>query len=85
MLNSVTTSIGVKYKYIKSFSYFQLFLIYRGITPLFFFAFSLQVLSYHNPKTGKKVTATAKNKEGVKGDTLKINANKTLKYILEIH
>ena len=31
-------------------------------------------VSYHNPKTGKKVTATAKNKEGVKGDTLKINA-----------
>ncbi len=28
----------------------------------------------HNPKTGKKVTATAKNAEGVKGDCLKINA-----------
>lgn len=30
-------------------------------------------VSYHNPKTGKKITATAKNKNCVKGDTLKIN------------
>lgn len=30
-------------------------------------------VSYHNPKTGKKVTATAKNENCVKGDTLKIN------------
>lgn len=30
-------------------------------------------VSYHNPKTGKKITATAKNEKGVKGDTLKIN------------
>lgn len=30
-------------------------------------------VSYHNPKTGKKVTATAKNQNCVKGDTLKIN------------
>lgn len=30
-------------------------------------------VSYHNPKTGKKITATAKNEKCVKGDTLKIN------------
>ena len=30
-------------------------------------------VSYHNPKTGKKITATAKNENCVKGDTLKIN------------
>lgn len=30
-------------------------------------------VSYHNPKTGKKVTATAKNENCVKGDILKIN------------
>lgn len=30
-------------------------------------------VSYHNPKTGKKVTATAKNQNCVKGDTLKLN------------
>ena len=30
-------------------------------------------VSYHNPKTGKKITATAKNEMCVKGDTLKIN------------
>lgn len=30
-------------------------------------------VNYHNPKTGKKVTATAKNENCVKGDTLKIN------------
>ena len=29
-------------------------------------------VSYHNPKTGKKITATAKNENCVKGDTLKI-------------
>jgi len=29
-------------------------------------------VSYHNPKTGKKITATAKNEKCVKGDTLKI-------------
>ena len=31
------------------------------------------VVSYNNPKTGKKVTATAKNTNVTKGDTLKIN------------
>ena len=30
-------------------------------------------VSYHNPKTGKKITATAKNEKCVNGDTLKIN------------
>ena len=30
-------------------------------------------VSYHNPKTGKNITATAKNTNVVKGDTLKIN------------
>ena len=29
-------------------------------------------VTYHNPKTGKKITATAKNEKCVKGDTLKI-------------
>ena len=29
-------------------------------------------VSYHSPKTGKKITATAKNEKCVKGDTLKI-------------
>jgi phage protein D len=30
-------------------------------------------VSYHNPKTGKTITATAKNDKCVKGDTLKIS------------
>lgn len=30
-------------------------------------------VSYHNPKTGKTITATAKNTKCVKGDTLKIS------------
>ena len=30
-------------------------------------------VSYHNPKTGKTITATAKNAKCVKGDTLKIS------------
>lgn len=31
-------------------------------------------VSYHNPKTGKKITATAKNESCVKGDTLKLSS-----------
>ena len=36
--NSATTSIGVKYKYIKSFSYFQLFLIPEPFRLFFFYS-----------------------------------------------
>lgn len=31
------------------------------------------IVSYHNPKTGKTITATAKNEKCVKGDVLKIS------------
>lgn len=30
-------------------------------------------VSYHNPQTGKKISATAKNENSINGDTLKIN------------
>ena len=35
-------------------------------------------VSYHNPKTGKKITATAKDESCVKGDTLKIYERYTI-------
>ena len=52
--NSATTLRGVKYKYIKSFSYFQLFLIPRAIQALFFTS------SFMKPRTSRLVCQKCK-------------------------